>query len=197
MRTFALQMEDDVFEAVKNHLDALKRVNPRMTQKQFFLDLIEREIGYGQKVEEVQTVTERNTIAEEKQEITPEQEGSAECEIEEREAVMEEATVAAEYGAASQEWAKEGAEIAENEQNEPQGWNKERVVAAIDRFILANGHIPGQKEYRAENNLPSYKAAKTHLEQSPALFCIERYDILMQQLQTGPQEETEEMSMDM
>lgn len=194
MRTFALQMEDDVFEAVKNHLDALKRVNPRMTQKQFFLDLIEREIGYGQKVEEVQTVTEIDTMAEEKQEITPEQESAAECEIEEREAVMEEAAV---DGAASQECAKEGAEIAENEQNEPQGWNKERVVAAIDRFILANGHIPGQKEYRAENNLPSYKAAKTHLEQSPALFCIERYDILMQQLQTGSQEVPEEMDMGM
>ena len=194
MRTFALQMEDDVFEAVKNHLDALKRVNPRMTQKQFFLDLIEREIGYGQKVEEVQTVTEIDTMAEEKQEITPEQESTAECEIEEREAVMEEAAV---DEAASQECAKEGAEIAENEQNEPQGWNKERVVAAIDRFILANGHIPGQKEYRAENNLPSYKAAKTHLEQSPALFCIERYDILMQQLQTGSQEVPEEMDMGM
>lgn len=73
----------------------------------------------------------------------------------------------------------------ENEENQTaesnRSWTREDVMDAIKNFIVANERIPVQKEFKLTNDLPSYKAARRALEQSPADYCRECYHALLQE----------------
>lgn len=61
---------------------------------------------------------------------------------------------------------------------QPKTLNKEEVTKAIDDFIIQNGRVPRQQEYKRENGLPSYKAASRCLEMSAAVYGQQRFDEL-------------------
>ena len=58
-------------------------------------------------------------------------------------------------------------------------WGRAEVINALDRFMIENGRIPTQKEFKNENGLPSYNAAGRALEVSPAEYMKERFDEVM------------------
>ena len=66
-------------------------------------------------------------------------------------------------------------------------WGRVEVINALDKFMIENGRIPTQKEFKNENGLPSYNAAGRALEVSPAEYLKERFDEVMaeQQEETG------------
>lgn len=68
-------------------------------------------------------------------------------------------------------------------QNKPENqvkvWEAEEVRLAIDQFINETGRVPTQREFKTENGLPSYKAARRCLEASPALYAQQRYEELI------------------
>lgn len=70
-------------------------------------------------------------------------------------------------------------------------WDRAEVINALDDFMIQNGRIPTQKEFKNENGLPSYNAAGRALEISPAEYMKERFDELMDE----QQEEAMGMSM--
>lgn len=71
-------------------------------------------------------------------------------------------------------------------------WDRAEVINALDDFMIQNGRIPTQKEFKNENGLPSYNAAGRALEISPAEYMKERFDELMDE-----QQEEAEMGMSM
>lgn len=71
-------------------------------------------------------------------------------------------------------------------------WDRAEVINALDDFMIQNGRIPTQKEFKNENGLPSYNAAGRVLEVSPAEYMKERFDELMDE-----QQEEAEMGMSM
>ena len=66
-------------------------------------------------------------------------------------------------------------------------WGRVEVINALDKFMIENGRIPTQKEFKNENGLPSYNAAGRALEVSPAEYMKERFDevIAEQQEEAG------------
>ena len=58
-------------------------------------------------------------------------------------------------------------------------WGRVEVINALDKFMIENGRIPTQKEFKNENGLPSYNAAGRALEVSPAEYMKERFDEVM------------------
>jgi len=71
-------------------------------------------------------------------------------------------------------------------------WDKTEVINALDEFMIQNGRIPTQKEFKNENGLPSYNAAGRALEVSPAEYLKERFDEI-----TSEQSEDVGMGMSM
>lgn len=65
-------------------------------------------------------------------------------------------------------------EIKEPEVTQPKGWERDVVMKTIDEYILRNGRVPSQKEFKNENGLPSYGAAAKALEGSPAQYANQR-----------------------
>lgn len=65
-------------------------------------------------------------------------------------------------------------EIKSPDVTQPKALDKEGVMNAIDNFIIENGRVPGQKEFRNDNGLPSYGAAGRILEMSPAQYANQR-----------------------
>lgn len=59
---------------------------------------------------------------------------------------------------------KQEQEVAEPEITIPKTWDRPEVEKAIDDFIIQNGRVPTQKEFKNENGLPSYGAASRALE---------------------------------
>lgn len=53
-------------------------------------------------------------------------------------------------------------------------WTKEEVEKAIEDFIIRNGRVPKQTEFRNENRLPSYNAAGRSLDSSPAQYAQDK-----------------------
>ena len=64
-----------------------------------------------------------------------------------------------------------------------QVWGRAEVINALDKFMIENGRIPTQKEFKNENGLPSYNAAGRALEVSPAEYMKERFDEVMAEQQ--------------
>ena len=62
-------------------------------------------------------------------------------------------------------------------------WGRVEVINALDKFMIENGRIPTQKEFKTENGLPSYNAAGRALEVSPAEYMKERFDEVMAEQQ--------------
>ena len=62
-------------------------------------------------------------------------------------------------------------------------WGRVEVINALDKFMIENGRIPTQKEFKKENGLPSYNAAGRALEVSPAEYMKERFDEVMAEQQ--------------
>lgn len=62
-------------------------------------------------------------------------------------------------------------------------WGRVEVINALDKFMIENGRIPTQKEFKNENGLPSYNAAGRALEASPAEYMKERFDEVMAEQQ--------------
>lgn len=62
-------------------------------------------------------------------------------------------------------------------------WGRVEVINALDKFMIENGRIPTQKEFKNENGLPSYNAAGRALEVSPAEYMKERFDEVMAEQQ--------------
>ena len=62
-------------------------------------------------------------------------------------------------------------------------WGRVEVINALDKFMIENGRIPTQKEFKNENGLPSYNAAGRALEVSPAEYMKERFDGVMAEQQ--------------
>ena len=71
-------------------------------------------------------------------------------------------------------------------------WGRVEVINALDKFMIENGRIPTQKEFKNENGLQSYNAAGIALEVSPAEYMKERFDEVMAEQQ---EEAGMEMSM--
>lgn len=72
---------------------------------------------------------------------------------------------------------KQEQEVAEPEITGPKGWDRPEVEKAIDDFILQNGRVPSQKEFKNDNGLPSYgAAARALVEISPAQYANQRYN---------------------
>lgn len=69
---------------------------------------------------------------------------------------------------------KQKQEIKNPDVTQPKALDKEGVMNAIDSFIIENGRVPGQKEFRNDNGLPSYGAAGRILEMSPAQYANQR-----------------------
>lgn len=65
-------------------------------------------------------------------------------------------------------------EVKHTEDAPAKSWEKEDVMKAIDDFIIKNGRVPSQKEYKNENGLPSYGAAGRSLDISPAQYGQQR-----------------------
>lgn len=87
--------------------------------------------------------------------------------------------------------------VKQTEEEQQRGWERDDVMRAIDDFIIQNGRVPSQKEYKNENGLPSYGAAARCLETSPAQYGQRRMEKLFYEGFTEPQEEQEEPSMSM
>ena len=62
-------------------------------------------------------------------------------------------------------------------------WGRVEVINALDKFMIENGRIPTQKEFKNENGLPSYNAAGRASEVSPAEYMKERFDEVMAEQQ--------------
>ena len=62
-------------------------------------------------------------------------------------------------------------------------WGRVEVINALDKFMIENGRIPTQKEFKNENGLPSYNAAGRALEVSPAEYMKDRFDEVMAEQQ--------------
>ena len=62
-------------------------------------------------------------------------------------------------------------------------WGRVEVINALDKFMIENGRIPTQKEFKNENGLPSYNAAGRALEVSPAEYMKERFDEVLAEQQ--------------
>lgn len=62
-------------------------------------------------------------------------------------------------------------------------WGRAEVINALDKFMIENGRIPTQKEFKNENGLPSYNAAGRALEVSPAEYMKDRFDEVMAEQQ--------------
>lgn len=62
-------------------------------------------------------------------------------------------------------------------------WGRVEVINALDKFMIENGRIPTQKEFKNENGPPSYNAAGRALEVSPAEYMKERFDEVMAEQQ--------------
>ena len=72
---------------------------------------------------------------------------------------------------------KQEQEVGEPEITAPKGWDRPEVEKAIDGFIIQNGRVPSQKEFKNENGLPSYgAAARALVEISPAQYANQRYN---------------------
>lgn len=72
---------------------------------------------------------------------------------------------------------KQEQEVAEPEITIPKTWDRPEVEKAIDDFIIQNGRVPSQKEFKNENGLPSYGAAARALtEMSPAQYANQRFN---------------------
>lgn len=69
-------------------------------------------------------------------------------------------------------------EVRQTEEAQQRGWERDDVMKAIDDFIIQNGRVPSQKEYKNENGLPSYGAAARCLETSPAQYGQRRLEEL-------------------
>ncbi len=70
-------------------------------------------------------------------------------------------------------------EVKHTEESQTKSWEKEDVMKAIDDFIIKNGRVPSQKEYKNENGLPSYGAAGRSLDISPAQYGQQRLNELL------------------
>lgn len=70
-------------------------------------------------------------------------------------------------------------EVKHTEESPAKSWEKEDVMKAIDDFIIKNGRVPSQKEYKNENGLPSYGAAGRSLDISPAQYGQQRLNELL------------------
>lgn len=70
-------------------------------------------------------------------------------------------------------------EVKHTEDVPAKSWEKEDVMKAIDDFIIINGRVPSQKEYKNENGLPSYGAAGRSLDISPAQYGQQRLSELL------------------
>ncbi len=81
------------------------------------------------------------------------------------------------------------AEIKQTEDIQQKSWEKDDVMKAIDDFIIKNGRVPSQKEYKNENGLPSYGAAGRSLDISPAQYGQRRLSELSE---TGKIEHSDE-----
>ena len=79
---------------------------------------------------------------------------------------------------------KQAEEIRVKSMDAQKTWDKTEVMSALDKFMLDNGRIPSQKEFKNENGLPSYGAAGRALEISPAEYMRERFDVLMEEQQS-------------
>ena len=72
---------------------------------------------------------------------------------------------------------KQEQEVAEPEITIPKAWDRPEVEKAIDDFIIHNGRVPTQKEFKNENGLPSYGAASRALENMTASeYANQRYN---------------------
>lgn len=72
---------------------------------------------------------------------------------------------------------KQEQEVAEPEITIPKTWDRPEVEKAIDDFIIRNGRVPTQKEFKNENGLPSYGAASRALEDLTASeYANQRYN---------------------
>lgn len=89
-------------------------------------------------------------------------------------------------------------EVKQVDDTQPKGWEKEDVMKAIDDFIVKNGRVPSQKEYKNENGLPSYGAAGRCLEMSPAQYGQQRMsELFYEGLAEQPEENIENPIMNM
>lgn len=82
-------------------------------------------------------------------------------------------------------------EVKQTDDIQQRGWEKEDVMKSIDDFIIQNGRVPSQKEYKNENGLPSYGAAARCLETSPAQYGQQRLNELLYNGFAEPAEEQE------
>ena len=158
MRILAVQMNDDVFLALKEHIK-----NQGMTTKEYITKMALRDMGAPQ-----QTQTQERPAEAMEQEST------------ESMAVQETEPEQTEQPAVSESNSEQPAEELPAE-SQPRIWEKDSVAAAIEQFINENGRTPTQKEFRNENGLPSYKAAAKILERSPAEYSQQRYEELSQE----------------
>lgn len=68
-------------------------------------------------------------------------------------------------------------EISEPEITGIKTWDRPEVEKAIDNYIMQNGKVPSQKDFRNENGLPSYNAAARALvEITPSQYANQRYN---------------------
>lgn len=74
---------------------------------------------------------------------------------------------------------KQEAEVKQTEDAPAKSWERDDVMKAIDDFIIKNGRVPSQKEYKNENGLPSYGAAGRSLNISPAQYGQQRLSELL------------------
>lgn len=76
---------------------------------------------------------------------------------------------------------KQEAEVKQTEDAPAKSWERDDVMKAIDDFIIKNGRVPSQKEYKNENGLPSYGAAGRSLYISPAQYGQKRLNELLEE----------------
>ena len=62
-------------------------------------------------------------------------------------------------------------------------WGRVEVINALDKFMIENGRIHTQKEFKNENGHPSYNSGGRALEVSPAEYMKERFDEVMAEQQ--------------
>lgn len=80
---------------------------------------------------------------------------------------------------------KQEAEVKQTEDATAKSWERDDVMKAIDDFIIKNGRVPSQKEYKNENGLPSYGAAGRSLDISPAQYGQKRLNELSEEGKLG------------
>lgn len=90
-------------------------------------------------------------------------------------------------------------EVKHTEDAPVKSWEKEDVMKAIDDFIIKNGRVPSQKEYKNENGLPSYGAAGRSLDISPAQYGQQRLNELLNagSIEQGDGQQLDEPVMNM